>query len=306
LYSPSILGRALNACGNVQLVSGNRERAERNWREVKELAQRTGDPQFTLTGLGTDIHLSLLEGELEQGIHIGAQLLERGEALGSPLWAFQFSYENCLRLRLLIGRANEALDTIDKGHREFGIDPTAVTLRGGNVAASRALCLAHWAHYGEAQELLERFIERLRIDETPINGTTTLLVNFLETAVLVRHRESASLLANRLAAVSHLLGPPPQSLVCIARLLGGAAKLLGHLDEARGYYAQALEVCEKVRFRPEIALIRLELAELLLEHYPDERDAAIEHLDFAIGELREMKMQPSLERALRHSGLLKA
>ena len=32
----------------------------------------------------------------------------------------------------------------------------------------------------------------------------------------------------------------------------------------------------------------------------------IEHLDFAIGEFREMKMQPSLERALSHRGLLKA
>ena len=61
-----------------------------------------------------------------------------------------------------------------------------------------------------------------------------------------------------------------------------------------------------MRFRPEIALIRLGLAELLLEHYPDERDAAIEHLDFAIAELRDMKMQPALERALRHRGLLKA
>lgn len=45
---------------------------------------------------------------------------------------------------------------------------------------------------------------------------------------------------------------------------------------------------------------------MLLEHYPDERDAAIEHLDFAIAELRAMKMQPSLERALRYRGLLKA
>ena len=54
----------------------------------------------------------------------------------------------------------------------------------------------------------------------------------------------------------------------------------------------------KIRFRPEIALTRLELAELLLEHYPDEHDAAIEHLDFAIAELRDMKMQPALERAL--------
>jgi hypothetical protein len=33
---------------------------------------------------------------------------------------------------------------------------------------------------------------------------------------------------------------------------------------------------------------------------------AIEHLDFAIAEFGEMKMQPSLERALRHRGLLKA
>ena len=68
----------------------------------------------------------------------------------------------------------------------------------------------------------------------------------------------------------------------------------------------ALEVCARVRFRPEIALTRLQLSELLLEHFPDERDSAIEHLDFAIREFREMKMQPSLERALRHRGLLKA
>jgi hypothetical protein len=55
----------------------------------------------------------------------------------------------------------------------------------------------------------------------------------------------------------------------------------------------------RLRFRPEIALTRLELAELLLAHYPDEKAEALEHLDFAIGEFREMKMQPSLERALK-------
>jgi hypothetical protein len=33
---------------------------------------------------------------------------------------------------------------------------------------------------------------------------------------------------------------------------------------------------------------------------------SIEHLDFAIKEFREMKMQPSLERALRHKEILKA
>jgi hypothetical protein len=51
---------------------------------------------------------------------------------------------------------------------------------------------------------------------------------------------------------------------------------------------------------------RLRRSELLLEHYPDERATAIEYLDFAIAEFREMKMQPFLERALRHRDLLKA
>jgi hypothetical protein len=61
-----------------------------------------------------------------------------------------------------------------------------------------------------------------------------------------------------------------------------------------------------MRFRPELALSRLQLAELQLEHYPAEKKDALEHLDFAIKEFREMKMQPSLERALRHKEILKA
>jgi len=61
-----------------------------------------------------------------------------------------------------------------------------------------------------------------------------------------------------------------------------------------------------MRFRPELALTRLQLAELLLEHYPDEKAEALEHLDFAINEFSEMKMKPSLERALRHKDILRA
>ncbi len=38
----------------------------------------------------------------------------------------------------------------------------------------------------------------------------------------------------------------------------------------------------------------------------DKKAEAIEHLDFAIKEFREMKMQPSLERALRRKDILKA
>ena len=91
-----------------------------------------------------------------------------------------------------------------------------------------------------------------------------------------------------------------------ARHLGAAAALLGEPEKARAYYDQALEAAAKIRFRPEIALTRLQLAELLLDNYPDERTEALEHLDFAIGEFREMKMQPSLERALGRKEVLSA
>ena len=61
-----------------------------------------------------------------------------------------------------------------------------------------------------------------------------------------------------------------------------------------------------MRFRPELALTRLQLAELLLQHYADEKPEALVHLDFAISEFRDMKMQPSLGRAPRRKEILGA
>jgi len=83
-----------------------------------------------------------------------------------------------------------------------------------------------------------------------------------------------------------------------------SAALLDEPDRARNYFQQAIEASTKIRFRPEIALTRLELAELLLAHLPDEQAEAQTHLDFAIEEFRAMKMQPALQSALTHKGLL--
>ena len=80
-----------------------------------------------------------------------------------------------------------------------------------------------------------------------------------------------------------------------------ALDLLGRREEARKYYDEAVMVTTDMPFRPELALTRLQLAELLPENYPKEKADALEHLDFAIKEFREMKMKPSLERALKHT-----
>ena len=81
--------------------------------------------------------------------------------------------------------------------------------------------------------------------------------------------------------------------------------LLGRYEEALQHYQEAIRICTEMRSRPELALTRLQLAELLLEHFPQEKSDAIAHLDFAIAEFQEMKMQPSLQRALHHKEILK-
>ena len=135
---------------------------------------------------------------------------------------------------------------------------------------------------------------------------THALVPLLETAVLLGDRESASLIRRCLDGLDTPYCADPDCSTCVARHLGAAAALLGEADNARAYYQRALEACEKIRFRPKIALTQLQLAELLLEHYPEERSEALEHLDFCIVEFGEMKMQPSLERALSRREILRA
>ncbi len=61
----------------------------------------------------------------------------------------------------------------------------------------------------------------------------------------------------------------------------------------------ALDVARRVGSRGEIAEVRLRLAQLLFEHFPDARGEATEHLDFALGEFRAMKMQSLIEEAMR-------
>jgi class 3 adenylate cyclase len=120
----------------------------------------------------------------------------------------------------------------------------------------------------------------------------------LEAAILIEDRPLVTTLVSELEqgpAFSDTGG----GSTCLHRHLGAAAALLGDTDKAMDWYRRAIEACQQVRSRPELALSRLGLAELLLDHYPDERAGAIEHLDLAVGELREMKMQPALERALR-------
>jgi len=273
------------------LTSGQRIRAEEVIREHREMTERTGQVHDEIVSMYFDTVLSALDGRLEEALEMARRILNRGEEVGLVAYARQFAAMASLRPLIHLRKDEEILQT-------WSDIPTA-------RSRTRALCLAHLARGAEVGEILERHVVARSgmgsiEDETPAWWDILLL----EAAVLVGHRQAAELLLGRLAGTNvHTSGI--WLTTCTGRHLGAAAVLLGRPEEAHAHYQEALKVATDMRFRPEIALTGLELAELLLEHYPDEKPKALEHLDFAIKEFRDMKMRPSLERALRHKESLK-
>jgi hypothetical protein len=125
----------------------------------------------------------------------------------------------------------------------------------------------------------------------------------LEMAILSGHKEGAELIVRRYEPWSLVTsGHGGFGPVSIGRLLGEACAMLGRRADAQRHLDRALADMTAMRFRPEAALVRLALANLLLHDFPGERSAANEYLDAAIVEFEAMKMTPALRQALRLRG----
>jgi tetratricopeptide (TPR) repeat protein len=280
------LSICLSGLGGVLFERGERERAEATWRELEQLVERTHDVTSTQISMAHPAFIAFLEGRLEEASFLFEALLTRQRELG--VWRLGLSDFPVARITLYLGRPAEPLLGLFEGS-------------GRASQASSSVILAALGRFAEAAAMRQGFGDiGSQRDETHRG----FLLWLFESAILSEDRKTVGELLPRLALLAHTLSR--YAVVSVGRLCGAGSALLGQPDEARAYYMQALEVCEKVRFRPEIALTRLELAELLLAHYPDQRAEAVVHLDFAIDEFRAMKMQPSLERALKHKGLLSA
>jgi tetratricopeptide (TPR) repeat protein len=233
-----------------------------------------------------------MDGRLEDVVDMAQSMRIRAKDTGAEGLVAVYARLTDFRARLHLGASLEALEQEVRG---FFVNDELLYL-----------VQAHLGRKEEVSAILDRMVvSRPGIGtlEDEIHDWIDCL--YLEAAVLVGHRQAAELLLNRFS------GTRPCTTgfffpTCIARQTGGAAALLERYDEARQHYQEAIRVCTEMRFRPELALARLQLGELLLEHYPDEKKEAIEHLDFAIKEFREMKMQPSVVRALRHKDILQA
>jgi tetratricopeptide (TPR) repeat protein len=269
---------------------GRRQRAEEVLGDLRAIAERTGIFRAVAFSASADAVMAVIDGRLEDAIEIAEGLMSRGRQVGVPVFADLHAIVALFRAWSYIGTSTE-------------LDRVLSTERTDFV---RCWLLSHLGRKEEASEIIQRtVVQRPGIGTAKDETSASLDALLLESSVLVSHRGAAELLLNRLSG-SGMVTSGARLPTCIPRHLGGAAALLGRCDEARQHYHEAIRVCTEMRFRPELALSRLQLAELLLDHYPDEKKDALEHLDFAIKEFREMKMQPSLERALRRKEILKA
>jgi tetratricopeptide (TPR) repeat protein len=285
--SEATLGVALLFIGNALLDSGQRQRAEECFAELKAIAERSRQGNVMLLSMGGDAIVATLDGRLDDAIEIGRKIETLGEDLGLPAYGVMVELWAASTALGHEGKFDELERLVDL----LKFPPNAMRLLGAHREAEAVAALDELVASRAGLEPSE--------DETL--GTDDMFS--LLAAILVGHREAAEFLVRRFAHSGlHTTGA---LLECPSRYLGAAVAFLGRPEEARAYYEEAMDMATRLRFRPEIALTRFQLAELLLEHYPDERDGALEYLDFAIGELREMKMQPALERALKQKENLK-
>jgi ATP/maltotriose-dependent transcriptional regulator MalT len=237
----------------------------------------------------------MVDGQLEESLELVGRLVARADELGASVRGRSFGLATRVNPVFYLGRAEIWLSALEEYNRLAGL----AWAQSAPIVAVRATCLAQLARVEEGRALVTPVLDELEAgggeNERPIRD----LVPLLRAAVMFEHRGAARVLSDQLACVAHLAISDYLFPTCLARELGDAAVLLGAKPAARAYYLQALGTAAKIRFRPEIALTHVSLAELLLQDGDKTaRSEALKHLEIATPELRDMKMQPVLERAL--------
>jgi tetratricopeptide (TPR) repeat protein len=278
---------ALMALVSSFLFVGQRARAEEVVKALRARAKLTGNFNLQIASQGMDAVMAVIDGRLQEAVDMARNIYSHGLEADMATVGRAYSNYSLYRASIYLGTFEEST-----------VATPWTPIRSG--------ILAYLGRKKEANAILDRLVlNRLNMgtNEDETNGANDTLL--LEASIVVGHTQAAKKLFDRLngtgICTTGVLFP-----TCLQRHLGGAATMLGRYQEARKQYQEAIRVSTEMRFRPELALSRLQLAELFLEQFPNEKKEALEHLEFAIKEFREMKMQPSLERALRHKEILKA
>jgi tetratricopeptide (TPR) repeat protein/archaellum biogenesis ATPase FlaH len=295
---PFSMSFGMQCAGSFFLRLGERREGEAIHREQMESPRLAGLPatQYYFPFLRCCYHV--IDGQLQEAAKCFDDVLRFGAEMGAPLVPAIYAVWIGPRLVGYLGSSRERLRHLEEWAQAAGVSVPV-------PAPIRAYYLICGGEKEEVGAVLEEVADHYAAEPEKTRHVFGVLVLLLETAVLADHKQAAEVLFNVCVGTAYKttgLHIPN----CVSRHLGGAAALLGRHEEARKYYQKAIKDCTEMKFRPELALTRLQLAELLLEHQPKKRAEALEHLNFAIKEFQDMKMQPWLERTLRHKEILKA
>jgi hypothetical protein len=293
----STLALVLQRAQTFLLADGDRAAAEQVWKELDALAEHARDVVLLLWPLELAALRATLDGRLEEALDLAAHVAARGEEIGSPR-AGRNEGTSLSWAPLLYLRRYSATDFPSfEGY----------TLPGGRMVE---LIGQVWADpkSPDARAALQQVIEFFKLGQMPATGWWFNELA-LEAAVEAGDAERAAFFEDLTRSQFGEVDAVPGAILSIynhARVAGAAALLRGDQATARANFDRSLDWATRLGYRPEIALTRLAIAELLMAGPSEDHAAAQEHLDFAVEEFRAMKMQPYLERALRHKGLLHA
>jgi hypothetical protein len=259
-----------------------------------------------LSARGNQALRLILDGNLESAFDLSKSAILFGQDSG----VFSiFPAQSAMQAAVYLGRTAEVF-SFDTRISQFAVTRYVALAYGGSTAGSVEATQRDEIERRLVAGNLDRVSQNRIADlalATRIGDEHTIRTVLVDLALATRIGDEHTIrtVLDELSGTDSIV-TVPAVLFSVRRLCAEAARALQNYDEAIRFALQAITDCETIKHRPEGALSHLLLAELLLEHHPEDRDTAIEHLDNAIAELTEMKMQPALERALRHRGLLKA
>jgi len=257
---------------------GERREAEAQRRQLAALARETAHHQAMLCSGGAEALFAKLDGRLGDAM----------EACTSSVAGELGTFPHAWRARVAAWLGEHSV--LEEELRWLPRIAASVY-----EPAYRALFLAYLGRLNEAREALRVAVRRVSGSSQDELMAYSMFNLILEPAVLSGDEEAAAILLKRMAGDTRKLGKP--NFVVVPRHLGGAAALLGRYDEALGHYEDAIDFCQQLGYRPELALTRMDLARLLLRHLPDERQRALDYLDQAVAEFEAMGMPTALATA---------
>jgi class 3 adenylate cyclase len=280
---PGTVGQILWSIGDTLLDSGDVKAAERAWQMLDDYVALVEDPYVLSWQAFAKACRTYLAGDLEGAVKIGTDNEARAESLGAPVWGRLVAGWCTMPSLLRLGASEEILSRI----WTLDILPYGAT----QSAATKAAC----GQIEEAAASLVPAYDKLQ-QLGPDWADRVTLTNLFDLAIRCENLPIVEDLYSRLVDAmpySHNTGG-----ITNANMLGRAACVMGDWSKARTHFDDGLAVATEMGHRPEIAVLNYYLADLLFEHFPDDKAAAAEHLNFATQEAQAMKMKPLLNDCL--------